>query len=121
MQLCKIFLQKFFKRPLTPFFLRPDWTPEPLLLGAAQLRLSATINFKRKTTIPNVFSSIFSDFIFQIATPFAKPQDSHPVGYIFYSVQLLEFFAHHQEYCSAVIIGQGVYQNALYTPIAVRV
>ena len=35
-------------------------------------------------TISNVFSSIFSDLTSQIATPFAKLQDSFPVGSVFY-------------------------------------
>ena len=54
-------------------------------------------------------TSIFRDLTSQIAKPFAKPQDSLPVGSIFYSFQLLEFCALHWEYCSALALGQDVY------------
>ena len=35
--------------------------------------------------------------------------------------QLLEFCALHWEYCSALALGQDVYQNAVYTAIAVLI
>ena len=72
-------------------------------------------------TISNVSSSIFSDLTSEIAIPFAKPQDLLPVGSIFYFFQLLNFRAFHWEYCSALALGQDVYENAVYTAIAVRI
>ena len=54
-------------------------------------------------------------------TPSAKPQESLPVGYIFYFFQLLEICVLHWEYCSALALGQDVYQNAVYAAIAVRI
>ena len=72
-------------------------------------------------TISNVFSSAFSDLTIEIASLFAKPQDSHPVGYIFYFFLLLEFCALHQEHCSAVALGHDVYQSAVYIAMAVRI
>ena len=72
-------------------------------------------------TISRVVSSIFNDFTCEIATPSAKPQESLPVGYIFYFFQLLEVCVLHWEYCSALALGQDVYQNAVYTAIAVRI
>ena len=56
-----------------------------------------------------------------MATPSAKPQESLPAGYIFYFFQLLGVFVLHWEYCSALTLGQDVYQNAVYTAIAVRI
>ena len=61
MQLGKNFVYKLLKRRLTPCFLKADWTPKPLFLSAAHLRLSTTISFLQKMTISNVFSSAFSD------------------------------------------------------------
>ena len=60
-------------------------------------------------TISRVASSIFNDFTCYIATPSAKPQESLPVGYIFYFFQLLEVCVLHWEYCSALALGQDVY------------
>ena len=60
-------------------------------------------------TISNVFPSISSNLTCQIATRFAKPQDSPPVGSIFYFPQLLEYFALHWEFCCALALGQEVY------------
>ena len=48
------------------------------------LRLSATLGLCLTMTISNVFSSILNDLKSPIATPLAKPQDSLPVGSIFY-------------------------------------
>ena len=70
-------------------------------------------------TISRVISSIFSELTCQIATPFAKPQESLPVGYIFYFFQLLEICVLHWEYCSALVLGHDVYQNAVSAAIAV--
>ena len=56
-----------------------------------------------------------------MATPSAKPQESLPVGYIFYVFQPLEICVLHWEYCSALALRQDVYQNAVYTAIAVRI
>ena len=72
-------------------------------------------------TISRVISSIFSDLTCQIAIPFAKPQESLPVGYIFNFFQLLKICVLHWEYCSALALGQDVYQNAVYAAIAVRI
>ena len=60
-------------------------------------------------TISYVFLSTFSDLIFSITTGFAKQQESHPVGCIFYLFQLLQVWALHWEYCSALALGQDVY------------
>ena len=60
-------------------------------------------------TISNVFSSIFSDLTSEIATPFAKPQDSVPVDFIFYFFQLLELCTVHWGYRTALALGQDVY------------
>ena len=79
------------------------------LLRVLLLRLSANLDFGLTMTISNVFSSIFSSSTSQIATPFAKPQDSIPVGSIFYFSQLSDFSALHWEYCSALALGQDVY------------
>ena len=62
-------------------------------------------------TISNVLSSTFSDLTFQIATVFANPEDSHPIGNIFYLFQLLEVCALPWEYCSALALCQDVYEN----------
>ena len=78
-------------------------------MNAAQLRLSATRGFGLKMTISNVFSSGFSDLPFTIASLFAKPQDSHLAGYIFYFLKPLEFCTLHQEYCVALTLGYDVY------------
>ena len=72
------------------------------------MRLFATLGFRLKMTISNVVSSIFSDLTSEIATPFAKPQDSLPVGSIIYFFQLLEICVLHWEYCSALALGQDV-------------
>ena len=85
------------------------------------MRLSATLGFGLKMTISNVYSSIFRDLTSSIATPFAKPQDSLPVGSIFYFFQALEFCVLHWEYCFALALGQDIYQNAVYTAIAVHI
>ena len=63
----------------------------------------------------------FSDLTFEIANLFAKPQGSHPVGYLFYLFQLLKFCALHQEYCSALTFGKNAYSKAVYTAMAVRI
>ena len=64
------------------------------LFGSALvLRLSATLGHGLKMKISNIVSSIFSDLTSEIANPFAKPQDSLPVGSIFYFFQLLDFCA----------------------------
>ena len=60
-------------------------------------------------TISRVVSSIFNDFTCQIATPSARPQESLPVGYIFYFFQLLEVCVLHWEYCFALALGQDAY------------
>ena len=60
-------------------------------------------------TISNVFLSILSNLTFEIADPFAKAQDSLPVGSIFYFFQLLEICVLHWEYCSALALGQYLY------------
>ena len=83
--------------------------PQLLFLSAAQLRLPATFSFELSMTISNVFSSFLSDSTCQIASPFAKPQDSPLVGSNFYFFQLVEFCELHQEYCSALSIGQDNY------------
>ena len=62
------------------------------------MRLSTTVSFGLKMAVSYVLSSTFSDLTFEIANLFAKPRDSHPVGFIFYIFQLLEFSAIHQEY-----------------------
>ena len=72
-------------------------------------------------TISRVIWSIFSDLTCEIATPFATPQESLPVGYIFNFSQLLEICVLHWEYCSALALGQDVYQNSVYTAIDVRI
>ena len=60
-------------------------------------------------TISNNVASIFSDSTSYVGTPFAKPQDSLPVGSIFYFFQLLEICVLHWEYCSALALGQDIY------------
>ena len=60
-------------------------------------------------SISNVVSSIFSDLTSELANPFAKPQDSLPIGSIFFFFHLLEFCALQWEYCSALALGQDVY------------
>ena len=40
---------------------------------------------------------------------------------MFYFSQLPEFCALHWEYCSALALDQDIYQNTLYTAIAVRI
>ena len=62
-----------------------------------------------KMTISRVISSFFSDLTCYIATPSAKPQESLPVGYIFFFFQLLGICVLHWEYCSALALGQDVY------------
>ena len=42
-------------------------------------------------------------------------------AYIFYFFQLLEVCVLHWEYCSALALGQDVYEKAVYTAIAVRI
>ena len=84
------------------------------------MRLFASIGFGLGMTICSVVSSFFTGLTSQIATPFAKPQDSLPAGSLCYFSQLLEFCVLHWEYCSALALGQDVYQDTVYTAIAVH-
>ena len=109
MQLCKNFLYNFKNYGSYLPFLEPFTLAQLLFWSPLPLRLSATLGFIPKMTISNVVSSIFGDLTFLIATPFAKPQDSLPVGSIFYFFQLLEICVLHWEYCSALALGQDIY------------
>ena len=77
-------------------------------MSAAELHLSWTVGLGPKMTISNVFSSTFSDLTFDIASLFAKAQDSHPFHIFYLFLQLLESCALHQEYCSALAPRQDV-------------
>ena len=103
------FLLQAFKNMVHTFVLVCRFASVAFFVGAAMLRLSTTVSFGINLTIFNVSTSNFSDLTFKIANPTAKPQDSHPVGFIFYFFQLLQFCALHWQYCFALALGQDVY------------
>ena len=109
MQLYKILFYNFKNYGSYLPFLEPLKLAQPFFWGPLLLRLSATLGFGLKMKISNVFLSILNDLTSQIANPFAKPQNSVPVGSICYSFQLLEIYVLHWEYCSALALGQDVY------------
>ena len=84
MQLCKHFFYNFKNYGSYLLFLELFTLAQPFFWGPLLLRLSATLGFSLKMRISNALSSIFSDSTSQIASPFAKPQDSLPVGSISY-------------------------------------
>ena len=90
-------------------FLKAVYACATLFLKSASFALVCDFGFGVKMTIFRVISSIFSDLTCYIATSFAKPQESLPVGYNFYFFQLLEICVLHWEYCSALALGQDVY------------
>ena len=109
MQLCRNFLLNFKNYGSDLLFLEPFTRAQPFFWSPLLLRLSATLGFSLKMTISYVFSAIFSGLTCRLAIPFAKPQDSLPVGFIFYFFQLLEICVLHREYCSALALVQNVY------------
>ena len=95
MQLCKNFLQNFKNYGSYLLFQKPLSLAQPCFGSSLPSRLSATLSFGVKMTLSRVILSMFSDLRSQIATLFAKPQESLPVGYIFYFFQLLEICVLH--------------------------
>ena len=56
-------------------------------------------------TIFNAFLSAFRNSTSENANLFAKPRDTHPVGFFFYLFQLLEFSEIFQECTYALNLG----------------
>ena len=61
MQRCKNILLKAFQNWVYTFFQSSRLASEPLFVSVAVLRLSATVSFRLKMTISNVFSSNFGN------------------------------------------------------------
>ena len=108
-QLCKNFFYNFKNYGSYLLFPEPFTLAQPFFWSPLLLHLSATLCFSIKMTFTRLVLSVFSDLTSEIATPFAKPQDSLPVGFIFFFFQLLEICVLHCEYCSALALGQDVY------------
>ena len=99
---------KGFKNTVHTFFFLLPFAPAASFLRRGSVALGRKCYFETNLTIFNVFTSNFSELTFKIANPSDKPQDSHPVVFIFYFLSSSGFQHSIRSTAPPLALGQGV-------------